>query len=75
MQPVLIIAAVEPEMRARALGIMAMTIGTGPFGLLLTGLLSSWIGPALTIGGMALLASFLLISLIFWYRRLLFDAP
>jgi MFS family permease len=72
MQPALIVSAVEPEMRARALGILAMAIGTGPFGFLLTGALSGLIGPALTIGGMACLASVLLVTIIVRNRQVIF---
>lgn len=60
MQPVLIASAVEPEMRARAMGVLAMAIGTGPIGMLLTGSLSSVIGASWTIGSLAGLASLLL---------------
>jgi MFS family permease len=72
MQPALIVSAVEPEMRARALGILAMAIGTGPFGYLLTGALSGLIGPALTIGGMAFVASVLLVTILVRNRQVIF---
>jgi MFS family permease len=72
MQSVIVARAVSPEMRARALGVLAMAIGTGPIGILLTGTLSSWIGPSLTIGGLAATATTLLIVTIAWYRHVLF---
>lgn len=62
MQSVLVANAVEPEMRARALGVLAMAIGTGPIGMLMTGGLSSVIGASWTIGGLATIASVLLIT-------------
>lgn len=71
MQPALIVNAVEPEMRARAMGLLAMAIGTMPLGILITGTLSSLIGVSLTIGGMALLGSVLLVTTVFRYRSLL----
>jgi MFS family permease len=72
MQAALIVNAVPPEMRARALGILAMAIGTGPFGYLLIGTLSGLVGPSLTIGGMAFLASVMLVAISIRYRRILF---
>jgi MFS family permease len=71
MQPVIIVSNVEAEMRARAMGLLAMAIGTVPLGLLITGGFSSLFGPALTIGGMALVASVLLIATSIHYRSLL----
>jgi MFS family permease len=72
MQPALIMNAVEPEMRARAMGLLAMAIGTTPIGILLTGTLSSWIGPAATIGGAATIASLLLLTILVRNRRVIF---
>ncbi len=51
MQPVLIINSVEPQYRARALGVLAMAIGCTPLGILLSGALSSWIGATATLTG------------------------
>lgn len=73
MQPVLILHHVEVQMRARAMGMLAMAIGVGPFGILLTGVLSSLIGPGWTIGGMALLA-LLLMGAVLTRRRSLLTA-
>ena len=61
MQSVIVARAVQPEMRARAMGILAMAIGTGPIGILMTGTLSSAIGPSWTIGGLAGIATILLL--------------
>ncbi|TVR72696.1 MAG: MFS transporter [Sphaerobacteraceae bacterium] len=71
MQPVLIASSVDPEMRARAMGVLAMAIGTGPIGILLTGTMSSWIGPAWTIGGLAGLATAALVITLVLYRGVL----
>jgi MFS family permease len=71
MQTVVVASAVEPEMRARAMGILAMAIGTGPIGILMTGTLSSWIGPSWTIGGLAGLASILLVATLVRNREVL----
>jgi MFS family permease len=73
MQPVIIATAVEPEMRARAMGVLAMAIGTGPIGMLMTGTISSWIGASWTIGGFAGIASILLIATLVRNRVELFD--
>jgi MFS family permease len=72
MQPVIIARAVDPEMRARAMGVLAMAIGTGPIGMLMTGTISSWIGPSWTIGGFASIASVLLILTLVRHRTELF---
>jgi MFS family permease len=72
MQAVLIAGAVQAEMRARAMGVLAMAIGTGPIGILLTGTLSSVIGPSWTIGGLASIASVLLTATLIRNRAVLF---
>ena len=74
MQPALILAAVAPEQRARAMGMLAMAIGTAPFGILLAGTLSDAIGPAVTLAGMAALA-LLLIAAIVARNRAFLAAP
>ncbi len=71
MQPVLILNNVEVHMRARAMGMLAMAIGVGPFGILVTGILSSVIGPAWTITGMSLLALVLMAAILTRSRTLL----
>ncbi len=64
MQPVLILNMVEVQMRARAMGMLAMAIGVGPFGILLTGVLSATIGTTWTITGMSLLALVLMAAVV-----------
>ncbi len=71
MQTAIIAGAVDPEMRARAMGLLAMSIGTAPIGILLTGGLSSLIGASWTIGGMAGIASIILVGTVMRSRRLL----
>ncbi|HUZ01305.1 MAG TPA: MFS transporter [Thermomicrobiaceae bacterium] len=56
VQPLLMLRAVEPAMRARALGVLAMAIGCTPFGVLLAGTLSIVMGPSATLAGMGILA-------------------
>jgi MFS family permease len=71
MQSVLIASSVDPSVRARAMGVLAMAIGTGPIGILLTGTVSSWIGASWTIGGLSAIAATLLITTLIWYRGVL----
>ncbi len=71
MQPVLILNMVEVQMRARAMGMLAMAIGVGPFGILLTGVLSATIGPMWTITGMSVTALALMVAVVLRNRILL----
>ena len=71
MQPVVIINTVEPQFRARALGMLAMAIGCTPLGILLSGTLSSTIGATATIVGMGALALLLIISITVANRSLI----
>lgn len=75
MQPALILAAVGPELRARAMGMLAMAIGMAPFGLVLAGALSAALGPAVTLAGMALLALALIAATVARNRALLAVPP
>ena len=56
LQPALIIGAMAPELRARAMGVLAMAIGVNPAGILLSGALSSAIGPSTTLVALGLAA-------------------
>jgi len=49
MQGVLTMAAAEPEMRGRAMGVLGMAIGTLPFGMIGLGLLAQATSPALAV--------------------------
>ena len=68
MQAALIVGATTPEARARALGMLAMAIGTAPLGIVLAGALSGAIGPTTTLAGMAILALALVGGLAFSSR-------
>ena len=56
MQSAIVLGAVTPVMRTRAMGMVATAIGVGPFGALMAGALSTAFGPAVTLAGMATLA-------------------
>ncbi|HVB63193.1 MAG TPA: MFS transporter [Nitrolancea sp.] len=71
MQPVLIINNVAPEMRARALGVLAMAIGCTPIGILLSGTLSSLFGPSVTLAGTGSVAFVLLVLIAVSNRALI----
>jgi hypothetical protein len=71
MQPVLMINNVEPHMRARALGVLAMAIGCSPLGILLSGALSSTIGARATLAGTGALALVLLVLIAVSNRALI----
>ncbi len=71
MQPVVIINTVEPQFRARALGVLAMAIGCTPLGILLSGTLSSTIGATATVTGMGALALLLIVSITMANRSLI----
>lgn len=68
MQATIIANTIAPAMRARAMGILAMAIGVTPFGILLTGSLSSVIGPAHTLVSLGI-AALLLLALILSLNR------
>jgi hypothetical protein len=71
MQPVIILHAVDVQMRARAMGMLATAIGVGPFGVLSIGLFSALVGPAWTIAVMALIAAALMAVIVARSRSLL----
>ncbi len=71
MQPVLIINTVEPQFRARALGVLAMAIGCTPLGILLSGTLSATIGATATLTGTGTLALLLMIAITVTNRSLI----
>jgi MFS family permease len=52
-QTTLILSDAPAAMRSRLLGLTAVCIGTGPFGLLLVGALANALGPALAVQAMA----------------------
>ena len=46
MQGTLLMHGTPPEMRSRMMGLLALAIGAAPFGILVVGALSEWLGPA-----------------------------
>lgn len=71
MQSAIVMGSMPPELRARALGLLAMAIGVGPFGMLLAGALSAILGPSRTLAGMSLLALVLILGFLVRNRTLL----
>ena len=66
-QSTLVFQSVEPQMRARMLGLLSVSIGTGPLGFLQVGLLADTIGaqPAIiTISAIGMVA--LVLTRQFW---------
>lgn len=55
MQTVIPLAASPPELRGRALGLLAVAMGTAPFGFLLIGLLATGVGAPLATATIALI--------------------
>jgi MFS family permease len=67
MQTTLILSDAPVALRSRLLGLTAVGIGTGPFGLLLVGALSDPLGPARAVQVMALAGFFSLVAVnIYW---------
>jgi MFS family permease len=62
-QTTLILSDAPAAMRSRLLGLTAVCIGTGPFGLLLVGALSDPLGPARAVQVMAV-AGFLALAVV-----------
>lgn len=46
MQGTLLMHGAPPDMRSRVMGLLSLAIGAAPFGILLVGALSEWLGPA-----------------------------
>ena len=46
MQGTLLMHGTPPEMRSRVMGLLTLAIGAAPFGILLVGALSEWLGPS-----------------------------
>ena len=44
MQMVIPLQAAPPDLRVRVVGVVSMSVGVGPFGFLLAGLLAEWLG-------------------------------
>lgn len=67
MQGTLIMLAVPFEMRSRAMGLLAVAIGTGPLGLLHLGLMADWLGAQQAVTVMSLEGlALLLAAALYW---------
>jgi MFS family permease len=75
MQTTLIAGAIAPELRARAMGILAMAIGVTPFGILLCGALSAAIGPSVTLALFGVAALLLNVAVVVRNRSLIAPPP
>ena len=66
MQGTLLMHRTPPEMRSRVMGLLSLAIGAAPFGILLVGALSEWLGPAraLTITSLSGLGALAAIALL-----------
>ena len=49
MQGTLLMHGTPPDMRSRVMGLLTLSIGFAPLGILLVGALSEWLGPARTL--------------------------
>ncbi len=49
MQSILMMMSAPPELRSRVMGVLSVSIGTGPLGVLHLGALASWLGAATAV--------------------------
>jgi len=68
MQTTLILSDAPAALRSRLLGLTAVGIGTGPFGLLLVGALSDPLGPARAVQVMAVAGLLSLVAVNFYWK-------
>jgi MFS family permease len=68
MQSTLVLTHAPPDLRSRVMGLVTVSIGTGPFGILAAGLLSETAGPGAALLALALTGAALLALV--WLRRL-----
>ena len=67
MQSVIVITSTPAEIRGRVLGVLASSVGTGPFGALLVGVLATWWGANNAVTAIAVAGlTFTLIALVVW---------
>ena len=67
MQSVIVITSTPSEIRGRVLGVLAASIGTGPFGALLVGALATWWGASNAVTAIAIAGLTLtVVSLLIW---------
>ena len=69
MQSTLMLTEAPPEMRSRLLGLVTVSIGTGPLGVLVAGALAGAIGPRGAVLAMAATGLVLTLMLADWARR------
>lgn len=65
MQSLIIFTATPPEQRARAMGMLAVCIGTGPIGVLHVGFLADWLGAATAVSIIASEGIIVLVAIFF----------
>lgn len=70
MQPAIILQAMPPEMRGRAMGAIALGIGASPLGMLIVGNLAEVVGPRMALGSMAGAGVVVMLALRLWLPEL-----
>ena len=66
LQSSIVLLAAADERRGQAMGAIAVAIGAGPFGQLLTGVLAQSYGAPLAVGGEAVAAAILVVAVAAW---------
>lgn len=67
MQSIIVISSTPSDIRGRVLGVLAASIGMGPFGALLVGALAVWLGASMAVTAIAIAGLTLTFaSLIYW---------
>ena len=76
MQGTLLMHGTPPDMRSRVMGLLSLAIGAAPFGILLVGALSEWLGPAraLTVTSITGLTALAAAALV-WRTTAAWQAP
>ena len=69
MQSTLLMSHVPPEIRGRVMGVLTMSIGTMPLGILHVGLLADWFGPQAALTTVAVEGLALMAAIVVWWRR------
>ena len=65
MQATILFEATPPAMRRRIMGVLVMSIGAGPLGMLHTGALAEWLGADVAIGVIAV-EGLVILALALW---------
>jgi MFS family permease len=67
MQSIIVITSTPAEIRGRVLGVLAASIGTGPFGALIVGSLAVWWGASTAVSAIAIVGLTLtVLTLLLW---------